>query len=90
MLAIDRADARFQDEFVAFDARPSAERNLAAALQQREQRTFGHDGGARFGMVELVEHFGRFGVVGTAFHADGALTDRRACRFPGERISLMR
>ena len=73
--AVGAADAGFEDEFVAFDARPGAEGNLAAAFERGEQRAFGDDGAARFGVVELFERGGSLGVVGAAFDADGALAD---------------
>ena len=73
--AVDATDTGFEDEFVAFDARPGAERNLAAAFERGEQRAFGDDGAARFDVVEFLERDGSFGVVGAAFDADGALAD---------------
>src|SRR5579863_8832665 len=62
--AIDAANAGFEDEFVAFDARPGAERNLAAAFEGTEQRAFGDDRAARFGVVEFFERQRSVGVVG--------------------------
>src|SRR5579862_5953706 len=74
--AVDAADAGFEDEFVAFDASPGAQGNLAAAFECAEERAFGNDCAARFGVVEFFERDGSFGVVGAAFDADGALADR--------------
>src|SRR5690348_9053493 len=75
LLAVDAAHASFEDEFVAFDAGPGAERNLAAAFESGEQRAFGDDRAARFGVVEFLEGDGGFGVVGATFDSDGALAD---------------
>src|SRR5262250_259245 len=49
--AVDRADARFQNEFAALDTGPCAERHLATTLQRGQQVTLGHDGSARFGVI---------------------------------------
>ncbi len=73
--AVDAANAGFEDEFVAFHARPCAERNLAAAFERAEETTLGDDGAAGFGVVELFDGGGGIGVVGAALDADCALTD---------------
>jgi hypothetical protein len=82
--AIDAADAGFEDEFVAFDASPGAEGNLAAALERAEERAFGDDRAACLCVVEFFERDGSFGVVGAAFDADGALADGGEKRLGGE------
>src|SRR5579859_842026 len=73
--AVHRADAGFEDKFAVLGARPGAQRYLAAALQRREQRAFGDDGGASLGVVEGSEDFGGLGVGEAALRGDGALTD---------------
>src|SRR5882724_11406481 len=50
--AVDGADTGFENKFAALDARPGAERNLAAAFQRGEQSAFGDYGGARFRIIE--------------------------------------
>src|SRR5262249_16266629 len=71
--AVDRADARFQNEFAALDTGPCAERHLATTLQRGQQGTLGHDGGARFGVIQFLERFCGLRIVRTALHGDGAL-----------------
>ena len=75
--AVNAADTGFEDEFVAFEACPRADRNLATAFKRAEKRAFGDDGAACFGIVELFNGGGGFGVIGAAFDADGALADGR-------------
>jgi len=58
--AVDGADAGVEDELVALHAGPSAEWYLAAALENGEERAFGDDGGAGFGVVEFFERSERF------------------------------
>src|SRR6267378_4436891 len=61
--AVDGADTGFENKFAALDARPGAERNLAAAFQRGEQSAFSDYGGARFRIIESAEDIGGF-VVG--------------------------
>src|SRR5258706_6653206 len=75
--AVDGADTGFKNKFAALDARPGAERNLAAALQRGEQSALGDYGGARFRIIETAEDIGGFVVREAAFRGDCALAHGR-------------
>src|SRR5258705_8653931 len=60
---IGRADYGVDGELAAFEARPCAERNLAAAFESGEQCAFGDDGLTSFEIVDRRESFGEVVVL---------------------------
>src|SRR5438552_12505647 len=87
LFAVHQANAGIAEQFIALEAGPRAHRDLAAALQQREQGALGDDGVARLQVIEFIENFGGLVVAGAAFDGDGALANRGHADFRRENFT---
>ena len=76
LCSVGRADDGVDCEFAAFESRPGAQRNLAAAFKGGEQSAFGDDGLSSFKVIEPGEGVGNFSILEARLNAQCALADR--------------
>src|SRR5205814_7582604 len=87
LLSVGRADDSVDSEFAAFEARPCAQRNLAAAFESSKESAFRNDGLASFVIVKRSKGVGNFVVFKAGLNAQSTLAYGWHANFWGDRKS---